>query len=130
MPDRCFSIGGSDLDAKESSAQGEQAVEHLGEREPGPQRFLVEIELFLPEFFSPIGHVPRLKIIGLRRVMTASTGAKCINLCFGGWLGSGPELLEQGFDCIHIAGHLAGQTEICPVGIAQALGLLGPQAED
>ena len=130
MPDRSFAIGGMDGDAKQPGAQIEETIEHLGKREPRSQRFLIEIELFLAEFLSPVGHIPGLEVVGFRCVVASGAVAECVNLPLGCRLGGSPELFQQGFHGIDVIGHLAGQAQLGPMAVAQSARLFAPQAQD
>ena len=130
MPDRRLSIGGADVHLEEALAQAEQPIQHLGQWEPGSQRFLVQIKTLLAEFLRPERQVPWGQISGFMRTVSLGAGPEICQLLLGCGIGSSAQFLEQCLDCGNVIGHLAGQTEVSPMGVSQPLGLFPPQRED
>ena len=62
--------------------------------------------------------------------MSAGAVLEVLELTLRGWIGRTAQLLEQSLNGGDVVGHLAGETDLRPVGVAQTPGLLPPQRED
>ena len=130
VPERCGSIARSDLHIEQPIAEAKQTIEHLGQREPGAQGFLVELETFAPQLLRPVRDIPGSQLISFR--CTVATGAvlQILQLTFSGWIGRLAQFFEQRFHGRNILSHLVGETHLSPMAVPQAAGLLAPQRQD
>ena len=127
---RLARIGADDADVEQPLAEPEQALQHLVQREPGPQRLAVELKALLAQLLGPEGHIPGLQVVRFRGALAAGDGAQLLQLPDGHGIGGGAQVVEQLLHFGHRAGHLAGQAHLGPVGIAQPPGLFAPQRQD
>jgi len=123
MPDRGFPIGGMDADIEQAAAEVEEAIQHLGQGEPGAQRLAVEIKALLPQLLRPIAHIPGLQ-------GGARQGFQVLEFLLCCAVAGGPQVFQQRFHGLHRRSHLAGQADFRPVAIAQQGGLLLTQGQD
>ena len=95
MPDRRLSIGWANVHLEEALAQAEQPIQHLGQWEPGSQRFLVQIKTLLAEFFRPERQVPWGQTSGFMRTVSLGAGPEICQFLLRCGVGGSAQFLKQ-----------------------------------
>ena len=94
MPARRLTIGGLDANAEQAPAELEETLENLGQREPGPQGFAVEVESLAAQVIGPEAHIPGLEIGGFGSPVALGAGPQIGQLLHGHRVGGSAQILE------------------------------------
>jgi len=108
-----------------------RAIEHPGQREPGPQASLSRSKRSLRNTSAQNGRIPRAgKSLASGCAVFGGAGLKVGQLGLGDRQGRRTQVFKQGLHCFHRAGHFFERLRSAQWGKPKGAGLLTAEAED
>ncbi|MNQ51779.1 hypothetical protein D3C85_657740 [compost metagenome] len=116
-----------DLDAVQALDDGEQAGQHLVDREPGADLLLGDLVALVAQLLAEVADVPARQVV---HAALGGEGAQLGQILLGERLAAHRQVAQEAEHLLGRLGHLGGQRQLGVVGEAQQLGQLLAQVED
>ena len=130
VPDRRLAVGRRDHRPEQPPGQGEQPVQHPGQREIRAQLLFLEGVALLAQALGPEGDVPQgQRQAGIAALLAGELG-QLGQLALGPRSAGPAQLVQQRLDRRHLLGHLPLQAQLGERAEAQQPGLLPAQLQD